>query len=305
MKGARIPTYMLYGEDNGWPMPDMMHCESIEARSRLHDWHIKPHQHAGLLQALYLERGSAQLHLDGQESMMGSGQMLLVPQSFVHGFQFSADAVGHVVTVAYPFVVNLSQTMEGGIGLFSHPFLHTLSDGEDDSCLTSSFRAFVREYRGGAPHRHLLVESLLSTIVLLLARKIQAGRPQSTRGVKDNPLYLRFTDLINQWWDKHYSLDRYAKELGITTAHLNFLCRRVAQRSALDVVHERLLLEAKRSLAYTSMSISELSYAIGFSDPAYFTRFFKRETGDSPRDFRRRAVKVSTATRSVHKDLIR
>ncbi|WP_029048837.1 helix-turn-helix domain-containing protein [Cupriavidus sp. amp6] len=293
MKSTRVPIYMLYGEQDVWPMPDMMHCESIEARSRLHDWHIKPHQHAGLLQVLYLQRGIAQLHLDGEESDMESGRMLLVPQNFVHGFKFSPDALGYVVTVAYPFVVRLAQTMEGGPGWFSHPVLHTVGSDEDSTCLISAFSAFVREYRGSAPHRHLLVESLLSTVIVMLARKIQQCRPQGARGVKDNPLYLRFTDLLDQWWDKHCSLDNYAKELGITTAHLNLLCRRIAQKSALDLVHERLLLEAKRSLAYTSMSISELSYAIGFSDPAYFTRFFKREAGESPRDFRRRIEQLS------------
>lgn len=293
MKSTGVPIYMLYGEQDVWPMPDMMHCESIASRCRLHDWHIEPHQHAGLLQLLYLQQGNAQLHLDGEETHMGSGQMLLVPQNFVHGFKFSTDAVGYVITVAYPFVVKLAQTMGGGTGWFSNPFLHEVKGGDDDVCLTSAFAAFVREYRGGAPHRHLIVESLLSTIVVMLARKIQEGRPQSARGVKDNPLYCRFTDLLNQWWDKHYSLDRYARELGITTAHLNSLCRRIAQRSALDLVHERLILEAKRSLAYTSMSISQLSYAIGFSDPAYFTRFYKRETGESPRDFRRRLELLS------------
>ena len=50
-----------------------------------------------------------------------------------------------------------------------------------------------------------------------------------------------------------------------------------------------MLLEAKRNLVYTAMAVSEVSYALGFSDPAYFTRFFKRQSGWSPRDFRTRA----------------
>jgi len=53
-------------------------------------------------------------------------------------------------------------------------------------------------------------------------------------------------------------------------------------------VHERMLLEAKRNLVYTSMTISVVSYTTGFSDPAYFTRFFKRQTGMSPKEFRKR-----------------
>jgi AraC family transcriptional activator of pobA len=70
------------------------------------------------------------------------------------------------------------------------------------------------------------------------------------------------------------------------------LSRRIAQKSALELIHERLLLEAKRNLIYTSTSISELSYAIGFSDPAYFTRFFKKATGEAPKAFRKRVEEL-------------
>ena len=75
----------------------------------------------------------------------------------------------------------------------------------------------------------------------------------------------------------------------MTAAHLNALCRQTVGKSALELIHERMILEAKRNLVYTSMSISEVSYAIGFSDPAYFTRFFKRQVGLSPKEFRKRA----------------
>lgn len=81
----------------------------------------------------------------------------------------------------------------------------------------------------------------------------------------------------------------YAHEIGVTPAHLNVLCRQTVDKSALEMIHERLMLEARRNLVYTSMTISQVSYATGFSDPAYFTRFFKREAGVSPKEFRRLA----------------
>jgi AraC family transcriptional regulator, transcriptional activator of pobA len=67
------------------------------------------------------------------------------------------------------------------------------------------------------------------------------------------------------------------------------LCRQASEKSALELIHDRLLLEAKRNLVYTSMNISEVSYAVGFADPAYFTRFFKRLAGMSPKEFREHA----------------
>ncbi|MNC62696.1 Bifunctional transcriptional activator/DNA repair enzyme AdaA [compost metagenome] len=68
--------------------------------------------------------------------------------------------------------------------------------------------------------------------------------------------------------------------------HLNNLCRELAGQTALQIIHQRLLLEAKRNLIYTNMSISQLSDGLGFSDPTYFSRFFRRLCGQTPNAFR-------------------
>ncbi|MFO7288350.1 MAG: helix-turn-helix domain-containing protein, partial [Gammaproteobacteria bacterium] len=56
----------------------------------------------------------------------------------------------------------------------------------------------------------------------------------------------------------------------------------------IKLVHHRVLLEAKRQLLYTTKPVSEIAYGLGFDDPAYFTRFFSRRTGMSPRAYRAR-----------------
>ncbi|GAB3394191.1 hypothetical protein GCM10027514_39920 [Azotobacter armeniacus] len=70
-------------------------------------------------------------------------------------------------------------------------------------------------------------------------------------------------------------------------AHLNSICRQLCGLSALEILHQRLLLEAKRNLIYSAMTINQLSDQLGFSEPAYFSRFFQRLTGMSPNAFRR------------------
>src|SRR5690554_1295592 len=94
--------------------------------------------------------------------------------------------------------------------------------------------------------------------------------------------------LIEAQFRRQPSVEQFAAQLGMSSAHLNTLCRRLADRSALQLLHERLLLEAKRQLTYTNMTVSQVSDSLGFSEPAYFTRFFKRHTGLSPREFRLR-----------------
>lgn len=60
-----VPLFKLYGENQAWPGTDLLHCESIPARSRLHHWEIKPHQHAELFQLLYVQRGRAEVEIEG------------------------------------------------------------------------------------------------------------------------------------------------------------------------------------------------------------------------------------------------
>ncbi|HEY8607642.1 MAG TPA: helix-turn-helix domain-containing protein [Noviherbaspirillum sp.] len=283
-----VPVYKLYGEQDAWLRPDMVHCESIASRSSLHDWHIKPHCHVGLFQLLYLERGNARVQLDDAHFAMTAGQVLAVPQSCIHGFHFQQDALGCVITIAYPLASRLLRDIDGGLLPLPAPRLHTLSDDAEGTHLHMLFEAFMREYASRAPFRHALMETLLAALLIALSRHL-APRPEVHAGSTAGRHFARFCELVDAWYGQHHPVSRYARELGISAAHLNLLCRRAAGRSALDLIHDRLLLEAKRRLVYTSMNIAEVSYAIGFSDPGYFTRFFKRRVGQGPKDFRRQA----------------
>ena len=85
-------------------------------------------------------------------------------------------------------------------------------------------------------------------------------------------------------------MQRYADAMGLTAGQLSRICREVLGMSSLDVINARLLHEAQRELVYTSSSIQQLAGALGFEDDAYFSRFFKRHSGLSPRAFRVQAL---------------
>lgn len=117
-----------------------------------------------------------------------------------------------------------------------------------------------------------------------MARQLLVRREQ--RPSRGQELLARFTRLVGQDFRQQRSVEAYAMQLDISPANLNTLARRFAGHTALGLLHQRLLLEAKRELVYTSMTISQISDLLGFSEPAYFSRFFKRMTGRSPKDFR-------------------
>jgi AraC family transcriptional activator of pobA len=80
----------------------------------------------------------------------------------------------------------------------------------------------------------------------------------------------------------HLRIDEYARRMGVTRAHLHHACLRALGRPPQQFVHERLFAEAQMRLRETSQAIEQIAYSLGFRDPAYFHRFFRRLSGISP-----------------------
>ena len=296
---AGVPVYQLYGEDQYWLTPDLLHCESIAARSLLHNWEIKPHRHHGLFQLLWLEQGVASLQLDDRQGQLDAGSILIVPQHCVHGFQFSPDAQGQVITLAYPFFDRLGAALGAEYIAYPRPHVFVLGEMREQILMEHMLRMLVQEYRGQSLHRLSLIESLLTSVLVWLNREMQGSLSRQVDGPLRGRQYLAlFTEVIETDFSTHQPLNYYAGKVGISAAHLNAVCRQFAHRSALDLIHARIMLEAKRSLVYTSMTIRSVSDALGFSDPAYFTRFFKRQTGLSPKEFRQQLPMLSDEEKS-------
>ena len=282
-----VPVFDLYGEQQAWPTPDLVHCESIEVRSRLHDWHIRPHQHSGLFQMLLVQHGGAQIQLDGRRDALQAGQILVVPQGCVHGFEFERDTRGLVLTLAQPLLNRLLRPLGSASESFAHPCWTPLVGRGQRAQADAMFERFDREYRGDGAHRTVAMEALLSIILVWMVRHLPlAGAAQPVAARNATRHFGRFNELLEAHFCQHRPVSFYAAEIGVTAAHLNIVCRDIGARSALQIIHARLLLEARRSLVYTSMQVGEISNALGFSEPAYFTRFFKRATAASPTAFR-------------------
>lgn len=290
---ATVPVFKLYGETRHWPTPDLLHCESIPERSHLHDWHIRTHRHADLVHVLHIAGGQVELELEGTRQVLQGPLVIVVPAMTIHGFHFSQDIQGHIITLAQPLVERLAQQLEEQAKVLRNAEYHFLRQPSQARRLAMLVAQIDAEYRHPAPGRDRMLGALIQALAIELARqseprgmaKAAAGRRRRDRGHEQ---LTSFQALIEGQYRQQPSIEKFAEQLGMSSAHLNALCRRLADRSALQLLHERLLLEAKRQLTYTNMTISQVADSLGFSEPAYFTRFFKRHTGLSPRDFRLR-----------------
>ena len=283
-----VPVFKLYGESQAWPTPDLLHCESIPKRSSLYHWEIKPHRHADLFQLLYVQRGRAVVEVEGRRGEIGEPSIQVIPPLCVHGFQFSENIEGYVLTLGAPLVELLEKQLGGPLAVLASSNCYPV--GDDRRYLNTLFAALLKEYEGSAASRDLVLGSLVNVLMVWISRHQQQNAPASGRDERNRHVLGRFIKLVEQHYREHLTVETFAHRLGMSAVHLNNLCRQSAGQSALQIIHQRLLLEARRNLIYTNMTVAQVSDSLGFADPAYFSRFFRRLSGVSPNGFRRTAL---------------
>ncbi len=274
---THIENYNLFGESSD--LPDVVHCETIETRSLIHNWEFRPHRHTRLYQFLLVSAGGGKALIEEKWHPIAPGDLINVPMGVVHGFRFEPDTQGWVVTMTSEL---LEQSLHASEGL--RP---SLSRADIVRC-TPEIRGLVRSVFDEYPNRRFarahVLRSLAGVLAGLVARAITAKYPAKSRS--EHTLQKRFEVLLDTHHLRHLGVSDYADLLAVTPTHLSRVMRRTTGRSASAAIEERLIREARRNLAFSNLSVTEVGYQLGFSDPACFSRVFKRATGQSPRAFR-------------------
>jgi AraC family transcriptional activator of pobA len=285
---ATVPAYFLYGEPLQAPDERAVHVETIAARSRLHSWVIEPHRHRDLHQVLLIERGRADVRLDGRDTGLRAPGAIVVPPRAVHSFRFQPDTVGLVVSFAPALAHEVTAASPGLMSFLEQPAVvecdrHAFEATDLWTLGTMLLREFGRSARG----RHAALRGLIGALLANLVRLAREATPlQRTAPSRDHELVARFRELVERRFREHPPLVQYIAELRTSEARLRRACLAVTGQPPVELVHSRVLVEAERQLRYTSMPVTQVAYYLGFEDPAYFTRFFKRRMGLSPRAFR-------------------
>jgi AraC family transcriptional activator of pobA len=270
--------------------PGFVHVERVSSRAPLHDWEIRAHLHDHLSQALLVTAGKGTQWIDDVEIGFAAPWLMWIPAGLVHGFSFHPGTEGFVVSVADDFlatVIRHDPEAPRLRGAADESFSGALASAEEiDIELRSVFEALLREayatYPGSISATVALAKLLLVGVIRTRAARTAIGPAAEARA----GIYRRYRKLLEVRLRESWSVSRYARELCITTDRLHAVCTETAGRTPQEILHDRLMLEAKRNLIYTTMSVSEIACDLGFRDPAYFSRFFSSRAGMSPTLYR-------------------
>ena len=244
------------------------------------------HRHDRFWQLHFVAAGHLELRLDDVAYEADGPLFFLTPPSVPHAFRTNPEAHGHVITVAHPLVLRLLDSITAPLpGPCCLPL--TGADGRHKAReLARLFGLLRREIEDPRTGTAAAAEALVRLILLAGLRLLEA-RPGEVGGRRHDLATLRrFHELVDRHHTDHWTLPRYAAALNMTEARLTDLCNRLSGRSPKRVILDRLMLEARRFLAFSHLTVNEVASAMGYADTAYFCRFFKRQQGLTPSGYR-------------------
>jgi AraC-like DNA-binding protein len=241
---------------------------------------------------ILLEDGEGQLEAPDVEPVTVTGPSLhwLVRAG---GMRFRAEAgsIGYVGAVGETFLAQLNTGYADSLilSLAADRDHHSSPDAADDIDVRAILATIHRELqmqRVGSP-----IVLAAQVQVLLVAMSRLDGLEVALEGAGVDARFLRsFRSLLESNFRAHWPVRRYAERIGISHDRLHSICRRKLGRTPKALIAERLAREAAQGLERSTLSLEQLSYALGFRDPAHFSHFFKRVMGLSPGAYRRRTA---------------
>ena len=242
----------------------------------------KPHKHDFFIINLF-ETGKGVHIIDFVEYQVENHQIHLVFPDQVHQWTIEKETIGYQLMISREWYENFLPAMRFSASYyFQHPAF-TVSD-EIYELLLHEFQAIQKEL-----HEENIFWEVIqkrSELIGLLVSKSMEGAFKDFEVYHSNPIISKFLNLIDIHFKTERSVSFYAEKLNISANYLNIVCRKNLNSSASSFIQDRILLEAKRLLKVSDMSVKDIVYELGFYDHASFSKFFKAQTGMTPSQFK-------------------
>ena len=283
-----IPTFHLYGEPRTGSAALLVHVETLDERSRPGNWTIQPHLHTDLHHVILIDKGGGAMEAEGLLTRFRAPCLIFVPAGTLHGFRWHDESRGAVMTVGDAHLAALAARDGEIAALFAHARAVELPAGSETVAARFQQIASLLEppLERPKPGARATVEALL---LLTLAEGIGRTTPDvgsATASPRQVELVQRLRQRIEARFHLREPVAAHAAALGASETALRLACQQVSGLAPAAMLDRRALLEAQRLLRNSRLPIADVAKAAGFGDPAYFTRFFRRHTGLTPRDFR-------------------
>jgi AraC-like DNA-binding protein len=250
-----------------------------------------PHRHDHY-QVIWFTRACGQHIVDFVSYELQDNMMFLLQPGQVHQL-LDCGKEGHAITFTEQFYFSNRRERET---IYDFTNLFDCYDGYSPIRISPRTAASLqllaelmyREKSGSASRS--IIKHYLSAFLLQAEREKKRNAAQVIAPLQGDARIVLLRQLLEKNFRAQHHVTFYANAFALTPKRLNEITREKTNKTVTELLHDRLVLEAKRSLSFSKKSIKEISYELGFEDPAYFSRFFKNHTGVGPQEFRGAAI---------------
>jgi AraC family transcriptional activator of pobA len=279
-----IANYPLLNDDESPAMIQVRRSDGVEAI--IDPGFLMPHRKDYYLFA-FVEQGNSRHWIDDVPYTVKPGNFYFTIPQQIHLKEEICPMQGWVAYFTEEFLLLEENKMLRQLPIIQNPAgAHELVlSAEDTLYLKDVMQKMHTEYNSAGSWHNQMLTSWLRVLVIYLSRLYneQFGESKITQ---NHCLLKNFQQLISEHYTNTHDVTAYASLLNLTPGYLNDLVKQQSGKTAISHIHNRLVVEAKRSLLHTELSVKQIADALGFEDAAYFNRFFKRLTDATPMAYR-------------------
>ncbi len=247
---------------------------------------MKPHGHDFYL-LMFFTKGQGSHTIELETYPVNPGSVFFMSPSEVHEWNLSDDSDGYVVffnASFYRMEANPQQLSE--LPFYQSGGKLRYADVPENArkVLSDVFSLMIQAYRHESTYRERILRAYLDVILFQLSAIITPQRKPLLYTVSIIPA---LEHLIDKHYSEHQPVTFYAEQLHVSVSQLNTSTRQQLNKTVTELLQERLIAEARRLLAYSNKTVSEIAWQLNFSDNSYFSRFFKKHVSLTPEAFRK------------------
>ena len=246
------------------------------------------HRHNGFEVFLFTKAGGTHM-LDFNYYPIAANSIHFLTEDQVHSLNSTDDTEGYVIVFSKEIVMlnSADKFLVSDFPVFNKSIAPVLYPGaalfEE---LMNLHSLMMLEYNKSSPYKENILGSLISVFLLKCKSLIHETNETIQADNAAHAMLTKFYNLLEQNFLTCHRVSDYADLMNISANHLSNTIKKITGKPAGDIIHQRLILEAKRRLLHSTISVKELAFALNFNDPSYFSRFFKKQTKYSPEEFR-------------------
>jgi AraC family transcriptional activator of pobA len=261
---------------------DTLKIQSLAQFSHGQEWQLTLAQDRDCHLLIWITRGQGRLLLDGQRRGIGTHNAVYVPARSLFSLDLGRQGMGQVVTIPEATEMRFPQM----------PRQLRIRDVQIMAEIGNLLEAALREQTSARPLSSEAMDAHGALLSVWLRRQIAQDEHVPAKRNASQRLSARFCARVSADFTQAVSMADHADALGVTPTHLTRACKAATGRTAADLLTERVVFEARKLLAETSVPAQDIARHLGFGSAAYFTRFMQQHTSKPPSALRKRQQKT-------------